>query len=351
MHLTRSRRHGFTLVELLVVIAIIGILVGLLLPAVQAAREAARRMSCSNNLKQIGLAMHNYESAYKRLPPGGLGWVDDDGFGGTKDDDGYGFLCFLLPFIEQQNLYNQIDPAGYWEQSHGITGRPMQHMAEAIAGGSATPRIQRRWLAATTPVGAYLCPSSPMPQNAPQQYSVPGYAGAAIPVLPVYHAGQGVGLATSSYKGMGGTPFGDGSIFVKQSEGRARKFGDVTDGLSNTIAVAESTYVRPDGISKPAQVGETPSWAGDWPVWIGMPRSDESMRVTARTSSPINAFTSPNQMYFAIDDDCAFSFHVGGAQFAFGDGSVHFLSESISMETYSRLGGMNDGHVVGDWGN
>lgn len=350
MRATQVRRPAFTLVELLVVIAIIGILVGLLLPAVQAAREAARRMSCSNNLKQIGLAIHNYESAFKRMPPGGLGWVDDDGFGGTKDDDGYGFLCFLLPFLEQQNLYNQVDPSGYWEHDHGITGRPMQHMAEQIAGGSATPRIQARWLAATTPLSVYLCPSSPMPQNAPQQWAVPGFNGGALPLYASMHANQAIGLGTSSYKGMGGTPFGDGSIFVKNAEGRARKFGQVTDGLSNTIAVAESTYVRPDGISKPAQPGETPTWAGDWPVWIGMPRTDESMRVTARTASPINGFTSANLMYFAIDDDCAFSFHVGGAQFTFGDGSVHFISESISTETYARLGGMDDGFPVGDWG-
>ncbi len=347
----RTRPSGFTLVELLVVIAIIGILVGLLLPAVQAAREAARRMSCSNNLKQIGLAMHNYESAYKTLPPGGLGWIDDD-TPPLKDDDGYGFLCFMLPFIEQGNLYNQVDPNGYWEQSHGIDGRPMRNMAAEIDGGNATPRILARWAAATTPVSTYLCPSSAMPQNAPRQYAVPGsseHGIGAIPVSPVFHANQPIGLATSSYKGMGGTPISDGSVFVKAAEGPARKFRDITDGLSNTIAVAESTYVRPDGISKPAQPGETPSWAGDWPVWIGMPATDESMRVTARTSSPINGFTSAARMYHAIDDDCAFSFHVGGAQFAFGDGSVHFLSEAISMETYARLAGMNDGQPVGEW--
>lgn len=344
----RRKPSGFTLVELLVVIAIIGILVGLLLPAVQSAREAARRMSCSNNLKQIGLAMHNYESAHKRLPPGGLGWINDDE-PPLKDDDGYGFLCFMLPFIEQTALYNQVDPSGYFEQAHGINGRPMRHMAAAIAGGSATPRIQARWAAASTPVPAYLCPSSPMPANAPQEYAVPGYTGGAIPLASVFHANQAAGLATSSYKGMGGTPFGDGSIFVKAAEGRARKFGQITDGLSNTIAVAESSYVRPDGISKPAQPGQIPSRAGDWPVWIGMPATDESMRVTARTSSPINGFTTANRMYYAIDDDCAFSFHVGGAQFTFGDGSVHFISENISMDTYARLGGMNDGEVVGEW--
>jgi len=347
------RSDGFTLVELLVVIAIIGVLVGLLLPAVQAAREAARRLQCQNNLKQIGLAMHNYASTFNSLPPGGLGWVDDDGFGGTKDDDGYGFLCFLLPFIEEQALYDQVDPSGYWEQNHGINGRPMQNMAEAILGGSATPRIQARWAAATTPVSSYLCPSSTMPANAPLEWSVPGsrnFGVGSLPVSPVYNANQTVGLATSSYKGCGGSAVaGDDCMLVKRAEGEARKFRDVIDGLSNTIAVGESTYARATPVGKPPSASDSPTQVFDWPVWIGMPRSDESMRFAARASSPINAFTSPSKMYQAIDDDCAFSFHPSGAQFTFGDGSVRFITESISMETYAALAGMNDGIPTGDF--
>ena len=102
-------RLGFTLVELLVVIAIIGILVGLLLPAVQAAREAARRMQCSNNLKQLGLAILNYESAIKRLPPGGLHLRD--GFGADSSSTSWGpnWLTMLLPYVEQASLFNQYD--------------------------------------------------------------------------------------------------------------------------------------------------------------------------------------------------------------------------------------------------
>lgn len=349
----RTKRAGFTLVELLVVIAIIGVLVGLLLPAVQAAREAARRMSCSNNLKQIGLAFHNYESTFQTLPPGGLGWINDDAPDAKKDDDGYGFLCFLLPYIEQQALYDQVDPSGLFEVQHGINGRPIQNMVEGIAFGTATPRIQARWLAATTPVSTYLCPSSPMPANAPLQWNVPGsgeFGVGSLPVHIIYNAGQSVGFATSSYKGCGGNAIsGDGSMFVKRAEGDARRFRDVTDGLSNTIAVGESTYARPDGLSKPAQPGDVPADIFAWPVWIGMPRSDESMRFTARASSPINGFAGPNRMYSVIDDDCAFSFHPSGAQFTFGDGSVRFISESISMETYARLGGMNDGRPVGEF--
>lgn len=345
-------RTAFTLVELLVVIAIIGVLVGLLLPAVQAAREAARRMQCQNNLKQIGLGLHNYESAFGVLPPGGLGWVDDDGFGGTKDDDGYGFLCFLLPFIEQGALYEQVDPSGYWDEPDGISGRPIQHMVEAIAGGAPTLRIQRRWDAARTPVATYLCPSSAMPVNAPMTWSIYGagdFGVGALDVNPVYHANQTAGFATTSYKGCGGNHLGDNGLFVKRAEGAPRLFRDVLDGLSNTIAVGESAYVRATNVSKPAAVGDTPGPISDWPVWIGMPRSDESMRFTARTSSPINAFTSVGDMYRAIDDDCAFSFHQGGANFTFADGSVRFITDSISMDTYQALAGMDDGAVVGQF--
>lgn len=108
MRTTQRRSYGFTLVELLVVIAIIGILVGLLLPAVQAAREAARRMQCSNNTKQMGLALHNYESTFKKLPPA----LFANPFASQYDDDGFGWMVAILPFIEQQNLYMQINPNG-----------------------------------------------------------------------------------------------------------------------------------------------------------------------------------------------------------------------------------------------
>ncbi|MFG0267775.1 MAG: DUF1559 domain-containing protein [Rhodopirellula sp. JB055] len=345
-------RMAFTLVELLVVIAIIGVLVGLLLPAVQSAREAARRMQCQNNLKQIGLALHNYESTFKVLPPAGLTYVDDSGYGGTKDDDGYGFLCFLLPYIEQSPLYEQVDPSGYWEMEDGITGRPMESLIREIEGGSPTERIQRRWEAATTPVGTYLCPSSAMPKNAPLKWSIYGsgdFGVGALNVNTMFNANQATGLATTSYKGCAGNHLGDNGMFVKRAEGEPRLFRDVIDGLSNTIAVGESTYVRASGISKPAAVGESPTSLEDWPVWIGMPRTDESVRFTARTSSPINAFASVGKMYNAIDDDCAFSYHQGGAQFNFADGSVRFITESISMETYQALAGMNDGEIVGEF--
>src|SRR5262245_31471169 len=115
--------RGFTLVELLVVIAIIGVLVALLLPAVQAAREAARRSQCANNLKQIGLGMHNYVDTWERLPSALMG-----GLTGADDDDGFSWACAILPFVEQKNLYDKINPDGRLlpiPNNFAATGQPI----------------------------------------------------------------------------------------------------------------------------------------------------------------------------------------------------------------------------------
>ena len=122
--ITRQKKTGFTLIELLVVISIIGVLVGLLLPAVQAAREAARKTQNQNNLKQMGLALHNYESAFKRLPVAIWGenpMRNTNGTSAAYDDDGYGWMTSILPFIEQNNLYNQL--SGY-TGSGTVAGAP-----------------------------------------------------------------------------------------------------------------------------------------------------------------------------------------------------------------------------------
>jgi len=127
------RRRGFTLVELLVVIAIIGVLVALLLPAVQAAREAARRMSCSNNLKQIGLALHNYHDSFKRFPPAGInyGWCQSPANDGRKLFNSNG-LMMLLPFVEQNALYNQYD------QTQAASNYLRYNSTDSLAGSAAT---------------------------------------------------------------------------------------------------------------------------------------------------------------------------------------------------------------------
>jgi prepilin-type N-terminal cleavage/methylation domain-containing protein/prepilin-type processing-associated H-X9-DG protein len=317
----RLRGPGFTLVELLVVIAIIGVLVSLLLPAVQAAREAARRMQCTNNLKQIGLALHNYHDAYKAFPSALQGHPTN---GHALDDDGFGWLCAILPYVEQSALYERIAPngqPGYIEAYYRLNRTPRW-----IVGGE-------------LPVATYKCPSSILPLIVPSTWAVPGTSRALPPQSP-WMLGYGV----SDYKAAGGSCYGDDGIMQKLSELRGinRKISDVVDGLSNTIMAGESAYVTANGTTNPTVVE-------DWPTWIGGPGTDESVRFNGRTSAPINCGTTPLRMLFAINDDCAFSFHPGGAMFVFADGSVHFVSQNIAIATYCNMNSIRDGQPLGTW--
>ena len=332
----RVSRKGFTLVELLVVIAIIGILVGLLLPAVQAAREAARRMQCSNNMKQMGLALHNYESAFGRIPVAIWGSNPLKGEASGLQDDGYGWQTSILPYIEQQSLFNRISsgpvPLGtpgalgiYWRsQGSPATGAP-------IPGGEVS-------------IPGYKCPSSTLPSIVPQTFTIPGASLATASAQP-----YAVGYAVTDYKTCAHGQYSDvDGMMGKIWEIRPRKFAEITDGLSNTAMLCESAYitgsttVKWGGTATPAN----PGTVQDWPVWLGAPGSDECNRTNGRFSAPINAATSPSKMLDSINDDSAFSFHTGGATFVFGDGSVHFLSQSIENETLSRLYQANDGQVL-----
>jgi prepilin-type N-terminal cleavage/methylation domain-containing protein/prepilin-type processing-associated H-X9-DG protein len=322
-----GRRRGFTLVELLVVIAIIGVLVALLLPAVQAAREAARRSQCANNLKQIGLGMHNYVDTFKVMPPAILGGFNGPGGTGSNafDDEGFGWACALLPYIEQQTLYDLVNPNGdqYGVFRNYAAANPTNHV----------------WPGGGTIVSVYDCPSSALPNIVPATYDVPGNfkPGGALPQDEPWYAGY----ATNDYKGAGGSCRGDNGVLHKLRENPGcNAFRDVIDGLSNTIMVGESSYAWHDANSNEVD---------DWPVWIGGLKDDEQVRINGRTNSPINCACSPFRMDEAINDDCAFSWHPGGAQFVFVDGSVHFISENISIQTYCYLHGKNDGQAIGQF--
>jgi prepilin-type N-terminal cleavage/methylation domain-containing protein/prepilin-type processing-associated H-X9-DG protein len=341
-------RKGFTLVELLVVIAIIGILVGLLLPAVQAAREAARRMQCSNNLKQLGLALHNYESAFKRIPV--AIWSENplrntNGTSNRFDDDGYGWLTSILPYVEQNALYNQLS-----SYSGGATPPPLGTAGALekywVAGGS--PATGRPIPGGETIISTYRCPSSALPAIVPQTYMVPG-AMAAATLNEVW----AIGYATTDYKtcAHGQTNDIDGMMGkLWEYPNGGVKFAEVTDGLSNTAMACESSYItgststRWGGSATPAAPGNVQ----DWPIWLGAPGSDETTRTNGRFSAPINASTSPQQMFLAIDDDSAFSYHTGGAQFVFADGSVTFLSQNIENNTYQAMYTRNGGEILGN---
>ncbi|MFI4874082.1 MAG: DUF1559 domain-containing protein [Blastopirellula sp. JB062] len=279
----RAKVRGFTLVELLVVIAIIGVLIGLLLPAVQNAREAARRMQCSNNLKQIGLALHNYHDSVRSFPPGTL-------FG----DDEYGWACMILPQLEQGNIYDQVD---FTNQAPDVSLELQPGVTDQL-------------------IDAYLCPSNSM----------------SLTHSPYRSATLG-GHARNDYSGSLGT--GGGSItgmFGKVgSQYRPTKLRDVLDGTSNTIAVGEAytQYMREID-------GPTHANAGDFKVWVGTNNQHQNVVAEGGLAHVPNG----------TRDDSFASQHAGGVQYAFADGSVAFISENVDMVTFGRLVDKADGEVV-----
>ena len=313
------RKHGFTLVELLVVIAIIGILIGMLLPAVQQVRESARRISCANNIRQLTLALHNFESSNRHFPAGALSAVDDDT---GDDDDGWGWGAQILPFMEQGNLADSLFPG--ISETPGVFKNSIDDTGSIIAGGEAV-------------LPSFRCPSSDLEDVVPENN--PTMEGFVIRSPDREHVGYGV----SDFKGNAG-PDNDG-VLMKRLDGlRARgvvecDFGSIDDGSSNTILLCESSY--------PGEEGD------DWPIWAGAPDRDEPIlcKPGDRAAGSINCWTGggPSQWWTAIDDDCAWSFHPGGAQFGFCDGSVRYLNENLNADTYFNLGSRLDGGVIGDF--
>ncbi len=315
------QRPAFTLVELLVVIAIIGILVGLLLPAVQAAREAARRMQCSNNLKQIGLALHNYHDSYRKFPRSNM-WWNGNSNGNPRQPDvvdsrGHSWRAMILPFIEQTAVFEQID----WT-------RPVSDNFTLGPADISNLQIARQ------PMSIYLCPSDPYGEvtKAGNQYL---WSNWAFPNASPREEPVGV----TCYKGITGagydqifSDFPYPQAMFDRRRGPTLKMRDVIDGTSNTLFVGEIS----------------PEWYA-WPSWISWhaPMSTQRApnhvhrlylrRIGARTASQ-HGWTSG----FSAN-----SFHPGGVHFLMVDGSVQFLTESIDLAIYQQLGHPQDGLPAG----
>ncbi len=300
------RRHssGFTLVELLVVIAIISVLIALLLPAVQAAREATRRSACANNLRQLALATHNYETHNKALPPGSR--LTD-----KQHKDGVGWRVLVLPYLEESPLYQEIDP----QENGDMTNKDF-----------ATPAI-------------FICPSTPNSSAASEGRS--NYAGVA-----------GAGATPESVWDLTNTFYSDvytDGIYYPESHIR---FAQISDGTSQTLALGERSYMANFHL-----------WVTG-AIWIGKSKIKEiAMHATKNVRYPINA--NPEQFgYFRGDplipasnpgtlkhnDFYYGSPHPGGAHFALADSSVQFLSDAIDINLYRDLATRDGGEVdAGGW--
>jgi prepilin-type N-terminal cleavage/methylation domain-containing protein/prepilin-type processing-associated H-X9-DG protein len=306
---------GFTLVELLVVIAIIGVLVGLLLPAVQAAREAARRMQCSNNLKQIGLALHNYETAFKAMPAGCNGIPNAAGT--NFNGHGWTWHASILPFLEQNNLYNAIQgPDGMGnERGDQNSGKPLVVRATILR--------------------LFWCPSQPDVTPASQKN---GYQPANYNGNMGTRIGNGnddcICIGVTNLQQMMSNPWGcmngDGIFYVRS---RVR-FADVSDGLANTIFVSEVPDSGGDAIAH-VSAGADRRVVFSGGADSNPPTEMSEFLIAAETNDPINGGA----------EEAAGSFHPGGAHFLMGDGSVQFLSENMDMTTYRAISTRAGGEV------
>ncbi|MFG0262425.1 MAG: DUF1559 domain-containing protein [Novipirellula sp. JB048] len=332
----RRRSRGFTLVELLVVIAIIGVLVGLLLPAVQAAREAARRMSCSNNMKQLGLALHNYHDTHQKFPysVAGSGSIESGtaipGMGNVRNHRGW---LGLLPFIEQSALYEAIDFSM-------ATGAYVRNSGQSSIGGPKPGEPgNANDVVVSTSLPAFLCPSDPGPTH----YSSTTYANYAISPGTTSLKGAFTNYDFSVQR----TSSGDDN-WSQESMSTRRMFGmndqsrmrDVLDGTSNTVAICETI--------RETWNGESVTWG--YSKWVGhgvdltYPQGLNFNKCCSWYSPP---FAEPGARPSRLGDwSTSGSLHPGGAQFTFADGSVHFLSDSVDLLILQRLAYIADGEVV-----
>jgi len=333
------RRRGFTLIELLVVIAIIAVLIALLLPAVQQAREAARRSQCKNNLKQIGLALHNYHDVFNQLAPGYI----DQGVAVPANQGHYAWTASILPYVDGAPLYNLM-------QVGNVTFSQNLNIAANLT-------------AIQTPSAAFACPSNPAPSlndaNQPaanaravqqattsteRQLPVSGY-------VAVNNSGFGV-LRNKATNGLDASTGATGTFFRNSKTG----FRDQVDGTSNIMVVSERAWkIRQTPIYSAVLYAIRDNTGGAQDV-VTQASGDAGLVYAfgAPVVAGINAefqvgTTTPNRQGFS-------SFHTGGAHALMGDGAVRFISENIDYvsdnavnSTLERLIAISDGQPIGEF--
>jgi len=307
------QRHAFTLVELLVVIAIIGILVALLLPAVQAAREAARRMQCKNNLKQWALGCHNYHDTFKTFPISISIWRHECG-GESPRRNGYGWMPRVLPFAEQQPLYDQLEPfmLGDYNSSTGIRD----------------PHPDAR-AALNAQLDLLICPSDNSYRDKLDRTK--------------HYQLTGIEVAVTNYKGC----IGDTQMGGSSSIGDGR-MPDTHNTTGNTGIFYRCNFVEPiriadvrDGTANTFLIGE------DVPTVNHHSAAFYSNGDYSSCHMPLNYFPDPPTPDFWPNTISFRSRHPGGAHFAMADGSVHFVQEQIEHHVYRSLSTKNQGEPEG----
>jgi len=301
-----GRVRGFTLIELLVVISIIALLIALLLPAVQAAREAARRAQCVNNLKQIGLALANYESSIRSLPPGYVSAFTADG---TDTGPGWGWASMILPQTEQTSLFNAVNFSLGVESPANLTGR-------------------------STMIGSFLCPSDTVKPS----WTAYARGAGGNPTARICQ------VAPANYAGVAGTsdPGVDGDgLFFRNSNVAPR---DLTDGTSQTIAVGERSH----------RLGEA-TWTGSVTGAVLFPEDNDGVGYPRAEGSPgmvlghVGGRKGPGDPTGEVNQ--YYSRHSGnGVNFLFADAHVAFLKATMDYKTYRALATRAGGEVIsGDY--
>ena len=348
--MSRRQPSGFTLIELLVVIAIIGVLIALLLPAVQAAREAARRARCSNNLKQLGVALMTYESSFGAFPPGVMHGAVPRASGGPSSF-GLNFNCMLLPYIDESSLYDQLN----------MVGRSPGYMNE---GNPSSGWSNGRIVIARGIIPIFRCPSSPQePRLEPYEHKshyagVSGaYPDADFAETRIAYTADASGL-DCGYVSAGGVMLPNKSVRIKE----------ISDGLSSTIMLIEMSNklkridLADAGYSNVSASGTDHGWMMSTRV-RGCPQpgdngSDANFNPTNENDYRVFNITTiryrPNEKMFALQffpgmrsnvgvNNPTSSAHPGGLNVLLCDGSVHFLGDNMEFGLIKRLATRDDG--------